>query len=172
MTFINPIDYMILKTRSSRAEITEKYGLGKNLLLKATQGRVQSITPRISQALFKEWQEKGLDFDMFDEVYGTLDLDVAYKKWISEARFQDRGSLPVEVENDPSISPFMRLVNAVGSKSRMSQLLRVPDRPIFQYAEGERKTMPETIRVALAEMDYPHLGALEEAQIIWQKGQK
>lgn len=167
MTLTNPVDFMVRKTGLSRAEFTAKHGLGKNLLLKASQGRVQSITGTISQALWSEWKAKGIDQDLFDEEYGTTDLDVAFQHWRSEDRKRRRGTVPVAVPNMPYLSPFMRLVTAIGSLSKTAKMLAVPDLPVSQYASGRQTVMPKSIATALGELEYPHTKDLDRAQRVW-----
>lgn len=165
----NPVDFMIHKTGQSRAEITAKHGLGKNLLLKASQGRVQSITPKIETVLWKEWKERGIDQDLFDEQFRTLSLDQAYQGWRSDVRFGRRGLVPTKLSQDTSISPFRRLTNAIGSLSKTAKLLMVPDRPVQVYAEGSVQTMPEPIEHALVALGYPYVEELKRAQKTWQE---
>lgn len=165
----NPVDFMIHKTGQSRAEITAKYGLGKNLLLKASQGRVQSITPKIETVLWKEWKERGIDQDVFDEYFHTLSLDHAYQGWRSDIRFGRRGLVPTKVSQDTSISPFRRLTQAIGSLSKTAKLLMVADLPVQHYAEGVVQTMPEPIENALTDLGYPYVEELKKAQLSWQE---
>ena len=167
MTLTNPVDFMVRKTGLSRAEFTAKHELGKNLLLKASQGRVQSITGTISQALWSEWKAKGIDQDLFDEEYDTLDLDLAFQRWRSEDRKRRRGTIPVAVVNDRNVSPFMRLVKAIGSLSKTAKMLAVPDLPVSQYASGRQTVMPKSIATALRELGYPHAKDLDKAQRVW-----
>lgn len=167
MTLTNPVDFMVRKTGLSRAEFTAKHELGKNLLLKASQGRVQSITGTISQALWSEWKAKGIDQDLFDEEYGTTDLDVAFQHWRSEDRKRRRGTVPETVVNDSGISPFMRMVKAIGSLSKTAKMLAVPDLPVSQYASGRQVVMPKSISTALKELGYPYVYQLDKAQRNW-----
>lgn len=165
----NPIDFMIAKTGMSRAEVTAKYSLGKNLLIRASQGRVQSITPKIESVLWKEWKERGIDQDLFDEEYGTLSLNHAFQVWRAQERASRRGDVPVQVENDTKIPPFARLVKAVGSISKTAKLLMVADLPVQSYTRGTTAGMPEPIKEALDELGYPHTKGLAQAQKIWQE---
>lgn len=165
----NPVDFMIEKTGLSRTEFAVKHGFGKNLLVRLVQGRFQSVTPRISSALWKEWQERGLDQDEFDGTYGTLDVDLAYQNWVKNRRLTNKVKLPDSVKDDPSITPFARIVKAIGSISATAGVLAVADVVVQRYADGRQKAMPESIKQALTEMGYKHTAALEKAQERWHK---
>ena len=167
----NPVDFMVRRTGLSRAEFTAKHGFGKNLLGRLSQGRLQSVTPRIAAALWGEWQERGLDQDDFDAEYGTLDVDLAYQRWVTNRRISNRAKLPEAVKDNTSITPFARVVRAIGSISKTAQTLVVADVVVQRYADGRQKSMPEPIRTALHEMGYPHTEALAAAQTRWHANQ-
>ena len=163
----NPVDFMIERTGLSRTEFAVKHGFGKNLLGRLVQGRLQSVTPRISAALWREWQDRGLDQDDFDEEYGGLDVDLAYQQWVTNRRISNRVKLPESVKDDKQVTPFARMVKAIGSISKTAQTLVVADVVVQRYADGRQKTMPESIRAALHEMSYPHTEALDASQKRW-----
>ena len=168
---LNPVDFMIRRIGLSRAEVTAKHRLGKNLLLKASQGRVQTITPRISVVLWKEWQDRGIDQDEFDALYRTLDLDLAYQTWRQKARKRNKGEVPTRISQNVALSPFRRLVDAIGGEARTAKLLFVPDVPVSQYASGRQKAMPVPILEALKDLEYPHIDTLDRAQRTWRENQ-
>lgn len=163
----NPVDFMIAQTGLNRTEFTVKHGFGKNILTRVVQGRLQTVTPRIEAALWKEWQDRGIDQDLFDEEYGTLSVNSAYQRWVSNRRISNRVKLPVKLPDDRKISPFARLVRAIGSTSKTAQTLVVADVVVQRYADGRQKQMPEAIRESLTEMRYPHVADLDEAQKRW-----
>lgn len=165
----NPVDFMIERTGLSRTEFTVKYGFGKNTLGRLVQGRLQSVTTRVSGALWKEWQERGLDQDDFDAEYRTLDVDSAYQAWVTNRRISNKVKLPTSVKNDPAITPFARFVREIGSISKTAQVLAVADVVVQRYADGRQKAMPESIRTALHEMGYKHVEQLDKAQQRWHK---
>jgi hypothetical protein len=164
----NPVDYMVDHTGLTRAEFTAKYDLGKNLLLRLSQGRLQSVTSRISSLLWGEWRVRGLDQDDFMEVYNTLDLDVAYQRWIHNQRIVNKIRLPHTLPKDGG-SPFARFVKAIGSVSKTAQVLCVVDVSVQRYADGRIEKMPPSIKQALTDMQYRHVASLEEAQKKWQE---
>lgn len=166
---MNPVEFMIAKTGLSRAEFAAIHGFGKNILIRITQGRLQSVTPRIAAALWKEWQTRGLDQDDFDAEYQTLDVNSAYQRWVSNQRLLNRVKLPRAVKDDPRITPFARLVQAIGSVSKTAQTLVVADVVVQRYADGRQRSMPDAIRTALIEMGYSHLEDLDTAQQRWHK---
>lgn len=166
---MNPADFMIKRTGMSRMEITEKHLLGKNLLLKVSQGRVHTITPRIESVLWHEWTERGIDQDLFDAEYGTLSLDTAYQKWRDQQRARNNGKIPTGVKLDPRVSPFRSIVNAVGGVSRMAKILLVADSPVEEYAKGRQIVMPLSVREALSDVKYPNIEKLDIAQKAWRK---
>lgn len=163
----NPVDFMIERTGMSRIEFAVKHGFGKNTLGRLAQGRLQSVTSRISSALWQEWADRGLDQDDFDAAYGTLDVDTAYQRWVTNQRISNRIKLPGAVKDDPKVTPFARLVRAIGSVSKTAQTLVVADVVVQRYADGRQKSMPEPIRTALHEMGYPHTENLAAAQKRW-----
>lgn len=165
----NPVDFMIEKTGLSRTEFAVKHGFGKNLLVRLVQGRFQSVTHRISSALWQEWQERGLDQDEFDEVYGTLNVDLAYQNWVKNRRLTNKVKLPEKVRDNPSITPFARIVKEIGSISKTAGVLAVADVVVQRYADGRQRTMPESIKQALTDMGYKHTAALEKSQERWHK---
>ncbi len=168
----NPVDFMIERTGLSRTEFAVKHGFGKNILGRVAQGRLQSVTPRISAALWKEWQERGLDQDDFDAEYGTLDVNVAYQRWVHNRRISNRDFLPSSVKDDKKITPFARFVKAIGSVSKTAQTLVVADVVVQRYADGRQRAMPDAIRTALHEMEYPHTEALDASQRRWHKSRE
>lgn len=172
MSTPSPVDFMVRRIGLSRAELTAKHGLGKNLLLKASQGRVQSITPKIANVLWKEWQERGIDQDEFDALYSTLDLDLAFQRWRTRERLARAGQVPTTVRQLTQFSPFQRLVSAIGGGSRTAKLLMVADIPVAQYASGRQTAMPVPIHQALTDLRYPHIEALDKAQRAWKKKQE
>lgn len=168
----NPVDFMVKRTGLSRAELTAKHSLGKNLLLKASQGRVQSITPKIANVLWKEWADRGIDQDEFDTLYNTLDLDLAFQRWRTKERQARAGQVPTVVRQLTKFSPFQRLVSAIGGESRTAKLLMVADIPVAQYASGRQTAMPVPIHQALTDLKYPHIEALDKAQRAWKQNQE
>lgn len=172
MTKQNPVDFMIDRTGLSRTEFAIKHGFGKNLLVRVAQGRLQSVTDRISSALWKEWRDRGLDQDDFDSEYGTLDVDTAYQRWVHNRRISNRPLLPRTVKEAPGITPFARFVKAIGSVSKTAQTLAVADVVVQRYADGRQRSMPDSIKTALHEMSYPHTESLAASQERWhaQKG--
>lgn len=171
MSTPNPVDMMVKRTGQSRAELTAAHGLGKNLLLKASQGRVQSITPKITNVLWKEWAARGIDQDEFDTLYNTLDLDLAFQRWRTQERRSRAGQVPTVVRQVVKFSPFQRLVTAIGGESRTAKLLMVADIPVAQYASGRQTAMPIPIQEALRDLKYPHIEALDKAQRTWKQNQ-
>lgn len=167
---LNPVDFMIRQTGLTRAEFTAKHDFGKNLLLRYSQGRVASVTPRVAKALWDEWKARGIDQDSFDQEYNTLDIDVAYQRWVHNRRLLNKAKLPTKLSQDTKISPFGRVVQAVGSISMTAKLLVVPDVAVQRYADGRHKAMPEIIDTALRAMQYPHRTELADAQERWLEG--
>ena len=165
----NPVDFLISRTGMSRREFADKHGFGRNIFTRAAQGRLQSVTPRISSALWAEWSERGLDQDEFDDEYRTLDVDVAYQRWVHNQRVKNRSLLPETLPTNDQITPFARIVRAIGSISKTAQVLVVPDVAVQRYADGRQKQMPQPIRDSLSEMKYPHLESLAAAQQRWHK---
>lgn len=162
----NPVDFMVERTGLTRAEFTAKHDLGKNLLLRLSQGRLQSVTPRIGGILWGEWQSRGLDQDDFMEEYNTLSVDTAYQRWVHNQRLLNRIRLPRKI-NAVGGSPFNRFCAEVGSISKTAQVLCVADAVVQGYALGRQREMPDSIREALTDMNYPHTDVLDQKQKEW-----
>ena len=163
----NPVDFMISRTGLSRTEFALRHGFGKNTLTRLVQGRLQSVTPRISGALWAEWSDRGVDQDDFDSEYHTLDVNTAYQRWVNNRRLLNKTKLPGAVKDNPSITPFARIVKEIGSVSKTAQTLVVADVAVQRYADGRQRAMPDAIRDALTTMGYPHVEALDKAQERW-----
>lgn len=163
----NPAIFMLERTGMTRPEFAKKHELGRNLLLRLSQGRVRNITPRIEAALWKEWSDRGISQDEFDEVYNTLDLDSAYQRWMHNKRLVNKTKLPSNLTGPKGSSPFGKFVSTIGSVSKTAQVLVVPDVVVQRYADGRQREMPLAIKEALAEMKYPHTAELEAAQERW-----
>ena len=165
----NPVEFMIQRAGMSRADFGVKYDFGRNFLTRIVQGRVRSVTDRLSKSLWDEWKRKGIDQDEFDEIFNTLDTDLAYQRWVSNRRLSNKPKLPQKLTDDRSITPFARVVDAIGSVSKTAATLVVADVAVQRYADGRQKAMPDSIRTALHEMGYPHVESLESAQKRWHR---
>lgn len=163
----SPIDFMVSKSGMSRREVTAELGLGKNLLLRMSQGRLQSVTERVSSGLFGLWDAKGIPHTLFSDEYGTLSLDSAYQAWRDASRVARRGSVPQPIPG--AGAPFARIVASIGSVSAAAKLLMVPDLAVQAYAAGS-PIMPETISAALSDLGYAHIHELDKAQKRWAEG--
>lgn len=167
----NPVSFMIRQTGLTRAEFAAAHDFGKNIMTRLIQGRLQSVTPRISAALWSEWESKGLDQDLFDDTYRTLDVDVAYQRWVTNQRLLNRVKIPPRLLSKAG-SPFNQFVQSVGSVSKTAQVLCVADVSVQRYADGRIRKMPPAIREALSQMSYPHVEKLEKAQLRWLDKEK
>jgi hypothetical protein len=166
---INPVDFMVQRSGLSRAEFAATYDFGRNFLTRVVQGRARGVPSRLSSALWAEWTKKGIDQDDFDELYGTLDVDLAFQRWVTNRRLTNRVKLPDQIPADKKITPFARIVKAIGSVSKTAQTLAVADVAVQRYADGRQRQMPDSIKTALHEMKYPHVSDLESAQERWHK---
>ena len=91
------------------------------------------------------------------------------QQWVKNRRLTNRVKLPGSVKDDPSITPFARLVKAIGSVSKTAGVLAVADVVVQRYADGRQRSMPDAIREALTEMGYKHVETLDKAQQRWHK---
>ena len=152
----NPLDHALRVLGMSRAAFGLKHNLGKSFLLRVSQGRA-NMSEFVKRALLEEADIRGLeDFP---------DLDAEWERWVHLHRAAQTLPNPVK---DPSISPFARLVAAVGGAYRMAALLAAPDTLVIRYLRGETREMPGPIRDALEDMQYPHRKQLEEAMDKWE----
>jgi len=162
----NPLDWALDKLGMTRVEFQVEGGYSKPYLLRLSQGRHSHMGDRVLTDLYRIAGEKGIDLD--DEITGvygpSIDLASAYEHWIYEHRAAQTMPDPVR---DSDMNPFMRLVKAVGSVSRMSALLAAPDQLVERYAKGVSYTMPMPVMAALTDMGYPHTAALEASMRKW-----
>lgn len=152
----NPLSHALRVLGMTRADFGAKYSIGKSYLLRMSQGRTSSMSEFVQRALLEEADIRGL------EVF--IDLDTSWDRWIHQHRAAQ--SLPAP-DPDTSLSPFERMVKAVGGTTRMAAILAVPDVLVTRYLRGTTTSMPGPIREALEEMRYPHRVALERGMDQW-----
>lgn len=162
----NPLDWAIDKLGMTRADFQAEGGYSKPYLLRLSQGRHSHMGERVVNDLYRLARDRGIDLD--SEIVGeygpAISVPDAYYHWqVLHRRAQ---TMPDPVR-DATINPFMRLVRAVGSVSRMSALLAAPDQLVERYAKGVVYTMPMPIMAALVDMDYPHINELDRAMREW-----
>lgn len=162
----NPLDWALDKLGMTRAEFQAECGYSKPYLLRLSQGRHSHMGERVLNDLYSIAHSKGIDLDEeIAGVYGpSLDLPSAYEHWTYEHRKSQTMPDPV---HDYDVNPFMRLVLAVGSVSRMSALLAAPDQLVERYAKGVSYSMPMPVMAALTDMGYKHTAALEASMRKW-----
>lgn len=165
----NPLDWALGKIGMTRAAFGAEIGFGKSYLIRVSQGRHSSIGSSVEQKLYRLAEAKGIDLDeelATSKLYGGAEnLDEAYAHWIVKHR--QAQELPAPVANT-KLNPFMRLVTAVGGVARMSALLAAPDPLVERYAKGKTYRMPAPVFLALTDMEYPHVSALDESMQRWE----
>lgn len=160
----NPFDWAIRRLGMTRAEFSRVTGFGKPYLLRVGQGRHARIGDRVAQALYAEAAARGVDLDAeLAEAYGVDDIHEAWDGWVLRHRKAQEIPNPVKGAGNP----FARLVKAAGGVARMSALLAVPDPLVERYAKGKTPRMPDPIRQALEDMEYPHLKDLDLSVQRW-----
>lgn len=164
----NPLDWAIDKLGMTRADFQVECGYSKPYLLRLSQGRHSHMGARVVNDLYSMARAKGIDLDSeIVGVYGpAISVPDAYEIWISEHRKAQTIPAPV---NDKSVNPFMRLVKAVGSVSRMSALLAAPDQLVERYAKGVSYVMPMPVMMALTDIGYPYIDELDAAMRNWER---
>lgn len=165
----HPLDWAIQQLGMNRAEFQVETGYNKAFLLRMSQGRQSGFSIDLQTRLALLAREKGVDLDtLLVGVYGeATNLNEAHDVWVQEHRQAQTMPDPV---NDSTLSPFCRLVQAVGSVARMSALLAVSDTLVSRYDRGVTYAMPYSIKRALEDMGYPHTKALADSQ--WKWGEK
>lgn len=164
---VNPLDWAIEKLGMTRAEFQVELGFSKPYLLRLSQGRQSRMGDRVVSGLYRLAAVKGIDLD--SEIVGeygpAISVPDAYDWWVADHRKHQEMPAPVL---DDTVNPFMRLVKAVGSVSRMSALLAAPDQLVERYAKGVSYDMPMPIMMALTDMEYPFTRELDEAMKRWE----
>lgn len=164
----NPLDWALDKIGMTRAQFQADLGLSKPYLLRISQGRQSHMGDRVVNGLYALAKAKGVDLDAeIVGVYGpAISVPDAYDHWVIEHRKAQTIPAPVD---DRTVNPFMRLVKAVGSVSRMSALLAAPDQLVDRYAKGVSYVMPLPVMIALTDIGYPHIEDLADAMVRWEK---
>jgi len=157
---LNPLDFALKELGMTRAEFGRQADLGKQYLLRVSQGRHSQIGEYAQKEIYKFAEKKGVNIDkLVKDQYGVKPLQKAWDRWVSEHRKAQ--SIPKPSKD--GANAFDRLVKAAGGVARMSALLAVSDPLVERYAKGVTKTMPGPIRTALEEMNYPHIKDLDKA---------
>lgn len=162
----NPLDLALDLLGMSRVEFQVEGGYSKPYLLRLSQGRQSHMGERVLSDLYRLAGAKGIDLDALvsEQFPPAADVSSSYQLWIIKHR---KAQIMPEPVKDASLNPFMRLVAAVGSVSRMSALLAAPDQLVERYAKGVSYVMPMPVMSALTDMDYPHTAQLEAAMRKW-----
>jgi len=165
-TKINPLDWALQQLGMTRAAFGAEIGFGKSYLIRVSQGRHSNLGTNVESKLYKLAEAKGIDLD--EEILGlygpATNLDEAYDWWVIQHRRAQ--TLPDPVK-DSKLNPFMRLIQAAGGVARMSALLAAPDPLVERYAKGKTYRMPMPIMIALSDIGYEHIDALERAMTAW-----
>lgn len=167
----NPLDWALDRIGMTRAEFQAECGYSKPYLLRLSQGRQSQMGGRVIADLYYQAEQKGIQLD--DEILGVyggaLTVSEAYDYWVHQHR---KAQIMPDPVKDSKINPFMRLVKAVGSVSRMSALLAAPDQLVERYAKGVSYAMPMPVMMALTDMGYPLIRELDEAMRDWEAKEK
>ena len=164
----NPLDWALDRLGMTRAEFQAECGYSKPYLLRLSQGRQSQMGDRVVGDLYYQAEQRGIQLD--EEILGiyggATTVPEAYDHWVHQHR---KAQIMPEPVHDPEINPFMRLVKAVGSISRMSALLAAPDQLVERYAKGVSYVMPMPVMMALTDLGYPFTRELDEAMRKWEK---
>jgi hypothetical protein len=145
----------------SKLAFTRKYALGENHLLLISQGRKESVSEKLENALIDQCAEKGLRMaDELRDNYGTEDLDLAYQEWIKEERATTE--ISVRIPKDADVSPWASIVAQIGSVSATSKLLKVRFIAVRKYLTTP--DMPAPIKEALEDIGWTGISRLDRAQ--------
>lgn len=159
---LNPLDFSLKELGLTRAEFGRQVDLGKQYLLRVSQGRHSQIGEYTQQEIYRIAEKKGVDIDkLVKDQYGVKPLQKAWDRWVTEHRKAQTLPNP----GKEGANAFDRLVKAVGGVARMSALLAVSDPLVERYAKGVTKNMPGPIRTALEEMGYKHTNDLDKAML-------
>lgn len=167
----NPLDWALDRIGMTRAEFQAECDYSKPYLLRLSQGRQSQMGARVVADLCRLAEQRGIDLDgEILGVYGAATtVPEAYDVWVHQHR---KAQIMPEPVKDSTINPFMRLVKAVGSISRMSALLAAPDQLVERYAKGVHYGMPMPVMMALTDMNYPHINELDRAMREWERKEK
>lgn len=156
MTAENPVDYLIRRCGMTRVAFTREYGFGENHLLLVSQGRKESVGPRLMEALAQACAKHGVRPNIeLSHTYGTGNIEDAYAEWIRDQR--QTAQLPQTVKAGLG-SPMARLVRHYGSIAQTAKVLRVRDLVVRRYMDSEK--MPQPIYTAISETPWGADGAI------------
>lgn len=157
----------------SQKKFGDKYGFAKITLIYLGSGMYTKVSDRQNISLGKECLEKGVDAKGFlQDEYGTTSLNEAYLAWRSEDRRLKAPSVLAEAappfNGNGDLSPVAVFVKeTTGSLQGFCKLLKIPSITMTRYMRGETMAMPDALRAALSDIKYPHIEALEAAQLKW-----
>lgn len=172
MTSENPVDYLIRRCGMTRVGFTREYGFGENHLLLVSQGRKESVSPKLEAALTDLCRKRGVKWHIeLSNQYGTDDIHEAFGLWRTAQRQQAK--LPQKVL--PGLgSPMGRIVRHFGSIAQTAKALRVRDIHVRTYMDGDR--MPAPLFEAISETFWGKQGAealvAQQTRYFKDKGRK
>ncbi len=97
--------------------------------------------------------------------YGEHDLQNAYRAWRAEQ--QRQAVLPEFIPWVDGLSPAQRFAAAVGSMSKLAQVLRVNDYVVRRWVNGDTEELPAQMRDAMKACGWGHSYLLDLAQKQW-----
>jgi DNA-binding XRE family transcriptional regulator len=157
----------------SQKKFADKHSFGKMTMVYLESGMYTKVSDRQSISLGKECAEKGIDAkQIIVSEYGTPSLNEAYLAWRSEDRRLKAPSVLAEAappfNGNGDLSPVAVFVKeTTGSLQGFCKLLKIPSITMTRYMRGETMAMPDALRAALSDIKYPHIEALEAAQLKW-----
>lgn len=164
MLEIAPTDYLIHKLGKTRRDFCVEAGFGENHLLRLAQGRMNELSAAVVAA-FEDRLSRSEIAELLDDGYGTPSLSKAYLVWRTEQ--QRKATLPDFIPYIEGLSPAQRFADAVGSMSKLAQVLRVNDYVVRRWVNGETKELPQQMRDAMALAGYPHADTIDKEQQAW-----
>jgi len=161
-----PVDLLIKASGLSRRAFAREHEVGEQVLLRLAQGRFSRVPESIVAAVT---EVHGIDAqqELLHDAYGTFSLQEAYAAW-REAL--PKIELPTEAElaaQDKALSPAQRLSAAVGSMSKLAKVTHTHDFVVRRYVHGETRVLPESMRAAMEDQNWPHTDQLDAAQQRW-----
>ena len=167
----NPYALLREKTGLSQVAFARKHELARQTLVSIEQGVYPTLSDRMILELGKECHAAGVDAraELMAE-YGVGRLSEAYAKWRKADR-EEVAWIINRIEPNawtPELSPMHFVVKAFGRGVQgFSKALKIPSATLLRYIKGEQREMPESIEVALREVEYPHLTQLIALQASW-----
>lgn len=167
----DPVTALLNAATLSERAFREQYRYSKQFMVDVTAATYTRLPDSVHKSLRHLAEAKGVDvIGVLFENFTATTLDDAYAVYQSWARQQNRDTfvskVPDQWTNELSPAHFF-VKKTSGTPTRFSKDLKVPPQQVRRWVSGQTKTTPESIELALREINYPYVRELIEQQRAW-----